>query len=110
LPEAGGLSSALEVKATGEQVSTPGFQSNGWYEATVPGTVLTTLIDRGVYPDPDYGLNNLAIPETLNKHDYWYRTEFTPSAIGYRSQADAYISRHQLFGNRLAEWQAHRQH
>ena len=49
----------------------------------MPGTVLTTLVDRGVYPDPDYGLNNMAIPETLNKHDYWYRSEFkTPSSLG----------------------------
>ena len=34
------------------------------------------MIDRGVYPDSDYGLNNLAIPEQLNKQDYWYRVEF----------------------------------
>ena len=45
--------------------------------ATVPGTVLTTMIDDGIYPDPDYGLNNMAIPESLNKQDYWYRNEFT---------------------------------
>ena len=44
--------------------------------ATVPGTALTTMIDRGVYPDSDYGLNNLIIPESLNKQDYWYRNEF----------------------------------
>src|SRR6185312_16952909 len=25
---------------------------------------------------PDYGLNNLAIPESLNKQDYWYRAQF----------------------------------
>jgi hypothetical protein len=42
----------------------------------VPGTVLTTLIDRGVYPDYDYGLNNMAIPESLARQDYWYRTVF----------------------------------
>ncbi|MCL5745208.1 MAG: beta galactosidase jelly roll domain-containing protein, partial [Acidobacteria bacterium] len=46
----------------------------------MPGTVLTTLVDRGIYPDPDYGLNNLAIPETLNKQDYWYRVEFDAPA------------------------------
>ncbi len=46
----------------------------------VPGTVLTTLIARGVYPDPTYGLNNLAIPESLNKQDYWYRTTFDTPA------------------------------
>jgi hypothetical protein len=47
-----------------------------WLQATVPGTVLTTLIDRGVYPDPDHGLNNLQIPESLARQDYWYRARF----------------------------------
>ena len=46
----------------------------------MPGTVLTTLIARGVYPDPDYGLNNMAIPESLSRQDYWYRTEFDAPA------------------------------
>ena len=45
--------------------------------ATVPGTVLTTMIDRGIYTDPDCGLNNLAVPESLNRQDYWYRSDFT---------------------------------
>jgi hypothetical protein len=40
------------------------------------------MIDRGVYPDPDYGLNNLAIPESLNKQDYWYRLEFKAPNAG----------------------------
>ena len=57
-------------------ISQAGFSARMWWPATVPGTVLTTMIDRGVYPDPDYGLNNLAIPESLNKQDYWYRQEF----------------------------------
>ena len=71
---------APQVNASGMQISRPGFETKHWFEATVPGTVLTTLIDRGVYPDPDYGLNNLAIPESLSRQDYWYRVEFTPSA------------------------------
>jgi hypothetical protein len=62
----------------GAAISRPGFDASAWYVATVPGTVLTTLVDRGVYPDPAIGLNNLAIPETLNKQAYWYRTEITP--------------------------------
>jgi Exo-beta-D-glucosaminidase Ig-fold domain/Concanavalin A-like lectin/glucanases superfamily/Glycosyl hydrolases family 2/Glycosyl hydrolases family 2, TIM barrel domain len=67
----------------GAQVSTPGFNDSAWLVATVPGTVLTTMIDRGIYPDSDFGLNNLAIPESLNKHDYWYRVEFpTPKTDG----------------------------
>lgn len=59
----------------GAAISQPGFGTGSWYAATVPGTALTTLVDRGVYPDPAYGLNNLAIPETLAHQDYWYRTE-----------------------------------
>jgi hypothetical protein len=64
----------------GAKISLPEFNDATWLPATVPGTVLTTLIDRGVYPDPDFGLNNLAIPESLNKHDYWYRVEFPAPA------------------------------
>lgn len=66
----------------GRALSQAGFDDASWMPATVPGTVLTTMIDRGVYPDPDFGLNNLAIPESLNKHDYWYRVEF-PSPSPY---------------------------
>jgi hypothetical protein len=71
---------APKVRDEGDAVSRPGYAAEGWLRATVPGTVLTTLVDRGVYPDPDYGLNNLAIPETLGRQDYWFRTEFTPPA------------------------------
>jgi len=64
------------LKVDGSVISSPDFSTHDWMPATVPGTALTTMIDRGVYPDPDYGLNNLAIPESLNKQDYWYRVEF----------------------------------
>jgi beta-galactosidase/beta-glucuronidase len=74
------LLEAPKTEASGADISRPGFNTRGWLDATVPGTVLTTMIERGVYPDPDFGLNNLAIPETLNKQGYWYRTEFTPPA------------------------------
>jgi hypothetical protein len=70
------MTSAPKVNADGPLISKVGFNARDWLSATVPGTVLTTMVDRGIYPDPDYGLNNLAIPETLNKQDYWYRVEF----------------------------------
>ncbi len=70
------LIEAPRASADGATLSRPGVDVGRWYPATVPGTVLTTLIDRGVYPDPYYGLNNLAIPETLARQDYWYRTSF----------------------------------
>jgi len=79
------LAEAPRLKADGAVLSQPGVDTREWYDATVPGTVLTTLVEQGVYPDPYFGLNNLAIPESLNKQDYWYRTEFTvPAAFAGR--------------------------
>ena len=70
------LLEANKVAADAAQVSSVDFADTTWYPAVVPGTVLTTLIARGVYPDPYYGLNNMAIPESLARQDYWYRTSF----------------------------------
>jgi hypothetical protein len=74
------LAAAPGIPADGATLSRPGKPEGTWYAATVPGTVLTTLVDRGVYPDPYYGLNNLKIPESLARQDYWYRTSFTVPA------------------------------
>jgi hypothetical protein len=70
------MAEAPHVAEDGGAISRPGYDSARWYAATVPGTALTTLVDRGVYPDPRIGLNNMAIPERLARQDYWYRTEF----------------------------------
>ena len=70
------MAEAPRVTSDGAAIARPGFDARGWYVATVPGTALTTLVDRGVYPDPRIGLNNLAIPDRLARQDYWYRTEF----------------------------------
>ncbi len=70
------LAEAPKVEAQAAEISGVNYSDAAWYPATVPGTVLTTLIDRGVYPDYDYGLNNMAIPESLARQDYWYRTAF----------------------------------
>lgn len=73
------------VQANGSELSSSGVVMKSWMPATVPGTVLTSLVNDGIYPDPDYGLNNLVIPESLNKQDYWYRTEFNaPAGISTR--------------------------
>ncbi len=75
------MQDSAKVKAAGPVVSTTGFQPQGWYAATVPGTVLTTLVNNGVYPDPVYGENMRAIPESLNKTSYWYRATFKVPAL-----------------------------
>jgi len=74
------LRAASDVTAGAAQLSAPDYDDSPWYAAVVPGTVLTTLIARGVYPDPYYGLNNLAIPDSLSRQDYWYRSVFDAAA------------------------------
>jgi hypothetical protein len=63
-------------------VQAPGPSSPDWYRASVPGTVLTTLVNSNIYPEPTYGENNRPnlIPESLCRTSYWYRTEFNAPA------------------------------
>ena len=70
------LQDAAKVSQPGAQIAAAGFKANGWYTATVPGTVLTTLVNNHVYPEPLYGENNRpeTIPDSLARNSYWYRT------------------------------------
>ena len=70
------LEPAPKVPVGGAVLSQRTYSTTGWYAAVVPGTVLTTLVARGRYPDPYYGLNDLLIPERLARQAYWYRTAF----------------------------------
>jgi len=87
------IQSSCEAKATGQQVSTPGFEATGWHKTTVPNTVVGTLVDDKTYPDPMYGMNMKKLPG-MNYSDksffalqdmpegspfhcsWWWRTEF----------------------------------
>ncbi len=60
----------------GAELSKPSVDTSGWLPATVPGTVLTSLVDRGHLPDPVAGMNNLHTPEALSRHSWWYRRAF----------------------------------
>ncbi|MFJ9713808.1 discoidin domain-containing protein [Streptomyces sp. NPDC101234] len=60
----------------GATLSKPAVNTGRWLPATVPGTVLTSLVDQGKLPDPVSGLHNLRIPEALSRHSWWYRREF----------------------------------
>jgi hypothetical protein len=71
------LTDGKTVLESGKSVFDPQLNTAEWYNATVPGTVLTTLVNQGVYPDPYFGLNNMNIPESLSRTDWWYRCKFT---------------------------------
>ena len=69
------MADAATVAAPPEKIAAPGFDTRAWYDATVPGTALTTLVQQGVYPEPTHGLNNRLIPDLATK-SWWYRVEF----------------------------------
>ena len=85
-----------------EQASNPGV----WMPAKVPGTVLATLVDNGILPDPYKGLSNKydlrIIPDLRDNREFYtvtYRTKVAlpkewdgrkifirPEGINYRSE------------------------
>ncbi|MFF4836396.1 discoidin domain-containing protein [Streptomyces sp. NPDC001315] len=64
------------AKGDGAALSQTGVDTSRWLPATVPGTVLGSLVDQGKLPDPVAGLNNLRIPEALSRHSWWYKRDF----------------------------------
>ena len=99
------------VRSTGEELSTPGYPLSGWTPATVPGTVLTTMLNDGLIPDPFYGMNDRKIPDIYETgsryYTYWFVKNFQESAPvngeqvwlhfrGINYSYDAYLNGHRL--------------
>ena len=101
------MAKASEVRATSRELSSAEFDDSKWMEAIVPGTVLTSLVENEVYPEPYYGTNNKIsekkIPDIIDTGrefwTYWFRTEFDapevaegerlwlhPEGINYRAE------------------------
>ena len=87
------LQSSCKVDAKGETLSTPAFRPQGWYDVSVPTTVVAALVKHKVYPDPFFGMNlrtfpgvtypiganfsNLPMqPDSPFAVPWWYRKEF----------------------------------
>lgn len=68
------------VLVDGNTLTRNSVDQGGWIEATVPGTVLTTLLNNGLIPDPMFSMNNNLIPDiydTGNDHyTYWFVNQF----------------------------------
>lgn len=71
---------ADETTSNGTQVSNASFSTGSWLPATVPGTVLTTLLNDHKIPDPFYGMNNKHIADIYDKgnayYTYWFVKDF----------------------------------
>jgi Glycosyl hydrolase 2 galactose-binding domain-like/Exo-beta-D-glucosaminidase Ig-fold domain/Glycosyl hydrolases family 2/NedA-like, galactose-binding domain len=66
------------VFADGATLSRPGFDDVSWPIATVPGTILTSYLNDGAIPDPNFGDNQVLISDSYFYSDFWYRDVFTP--------------------------------
>jgi beta-galactosidase/beta-glucuronidase len=71
------LERALRVTEPGESISSLGFDDDAWIVATVPGTVLTSYLDVGAIPDPNYGDQQRQISDAFFTADFWYRDTFS---------------------------------
>jgi hypothetical protein len=75
------LQRASFVHATGGQIANPSFDAQNWMIATVPGTILTSYLNDGAIPNPDYADNQYAISDSFFCADFWYRDTFTAPAL-----------------------------
>jgi exo-1,4-beta-D-glucosaminidase len=87
------IQSSADVREDGAALSSPSYVPRGWYPATLPSTVLHSLVDAHVFSDPYYGMNLRSIPGTSYpistnfsnvqmppdspfRHSWWFRTSF----------------------------------
>jgi hypothetical protein len=75
------LQRASEVSSTGEEISTAGYNADNWVIATVPGTVLTSYLNIGAIPDPNYADYQLQVSESFFNSNFWYRNEFKAPSV-----------------------------
>ena len=97
---------ATLIRAAGPWEMAQATAPEKWMPATVPGTVLTTLVKNGLVPDPCYGVNNRwedrKIPDLSDNREFYtatFRTKVTlpaayrgktvwlrPEGINYRGE------------------------
>jgi exo-1,4-beta-D-glucosaminidase len=89
------VQTSRKVRATGDAISTPKFQTKGWYRTSVPMTVVGVQVAAGEFPQPYYGMNLRKMPgiegyeigegfahkpipdDSPYAASWWYRTEFS---------------------------------
>ncbi|MFP4661352.1 MAG: glycoside hydrolase family 2 protein [Halanaerobiales bacterium] len=87
------IKSSQELDLFGEKISSINYNAEGWQPVTVPGTVVSGLVENGVYPDPYYDKNISKLPgykhgkdslfsnhympdDSPFRYSWWYRNEF----------------------------------
>lgn len=71
------IQSSEKINADGATISSPEFDTQGWYDTEVPSTVLSALVGNQVYKDIYKGTNLAGIPREPFLVPWWFRTTFT---------------------------------
>jgi hypothetical protein len=76
---------ANEVKADGNTLTAQPFNPSGWMKAAVPGTVLTTLLNNGLFAPPEFSLNNNLVPDIYDAgrdfYTFWFVRQFSSDPV-----------------------------
>lgn len=70
------IQSSSSVKVPDSSVAMSSYQTQNWYPALVPGTVLGSLVADSVFTDVFFDRNLEKIPDSLFNVPWWYRTTF----------------------------------
>lgn len=87
------IQSSAEAGTDGARISSAGYTPQGWYRATVPSTVVGTLVEDRAFREPFFGMNLRSLPgmtypiganfvhtamapESPYAVPWWYRTSF----------------------------------
>jgi len=94
------IQSSAKAGTDGARISSALYRASGWYKATVPSTVVGSLVGDGIYRDPFFGMNLRKLPGVTYPiganfvhtamdpaspyaAPWWYRTTFRVPAAGH---------------------------
>jgi len=91
-------------------VSLNDFNTESWYDAVVPGTVMGSLASKKVVEDPYFGINMQKIDPSQFRQPWWFRKSFDLSGAdvgkkislrfnGINYRADLYVNGKKVAGN-----------
>ena len=74
------IQSSDSLNNAGNHISLSTFNTENWYSANIPSTVLNALVRDGVYKDVFRDVNLKLISQKKFKTSWWYRTSFKLTA------------------------------
>ncbi len=74
------LKAEAEVGADKTSMMEATYNTSGWVDAVVPGTVFNSFVVAGLEKDPNFGDNIHQVDRKKYDRSFWYRTEFTVPA------------------------------